>query len=67
MVTMKARQSKLARKTMTLNRQTPTCLKCGKEIAKPVYKDQFNTPQEMVVMGDNFMYWEYIDCDCKKD
>ena len=42
-------------------RETPKCIICGKDIAKAVY----DTKSEII--GDNFLYWEFIDHECDQE
>lgn len=51
---------------MTVMRETPKCLICGKIIAKAIYKNYKNYPIEMIPVGDSFLRWEYLKHKCKK-
>ena len=52
---------------MAVFRNAPTCLSCGKTIAKAKYLDQSDLPITMRIIGDTFEGWEYENHDCKKN
>lgn len=52
---------------MAVYRETPTCWKCGKPNAKAIYEDQSNVPFYQQVIGDTFIRWEDVPCDCNKE
>ena len=50
---------------MALHRDPPTCIFCGKIIAKARYQDQSNIPMQMRLIGDTFIEWVYSKHECK--
>lgn len=50
---------------MAVYRTPPKCSICGKE-AKGVYKDESDLPDMLKTIGDTFLYWGKIDCDCEQ-
>ncbi len=45
---------------MAIYRKTPVCFVCKKPNMVAVYD------KSSKVVGDNFMFWKPIPCDCKK-
>lgn len=48
---------------MAVNRTPPTCLFCGKPIAKAIMKKSMTWKGP--VYGDNFSHWKYFKHNCK--
>jgi hypothetical protein len=52
---------------MAIFREIPKCIYCGEPIAKAIYRDISKIPFGMQMIGDNFIKWEFIKHECKKD
>ena len=48
---------------MALYRPTPTCIHCGKLIARAIYKVRL--PGDTFI-GDDFIRWDDFECDCEE-
>jgi len=48
---------------MALYRQPPKCIHCG-ATAEGVYQDQSHLPDMLKIIGDTFMYWKPLPCNC---
>jgi len=52
---------------MAVIRKIPSCPFCDEPIAKAIHKDFTGYPLEQIVIGDNFIRWEWLDHKCTKE
>jgi len=51
---------------MAIIREPMKCHICGTPIEEEIHIDQIGTPSHLQIIGDTFIKWKEIECDCVK-